>query len=268
MALLTVHLLDQVERIAVAAGEAILAFYHRGFSVTAKEDASPVTEADLAANRLILQELEALPPRIPVLSEEDIEAFTGADAAGRFWLVDPLDGTKEFIKRNGEFSVNIALIENGRPVLGVVVAPVSQSVYLAMHGWGAFKSDTTHSRQAIHVAQRPEPGVPWRVLVSRSRSPERLQPWIDALGEHERIALGSSLKLCWIAEGLADVYPRLGPTSQWDTAAAQAVLEMAGGRVETLTGEPLRYPVPRQLPGDVLNPDFIAWGGSSATWQK
>ncbi|MBZ9540463.1 3'(2'),5'-bisphosphate nucleotidase CysQ [Modicisalibacter tunisiensis] len=249
-------LLNHAERIALDAGRAIMAVYARGFTVEEKDDQSPLTEADQAAHDLIVAGLEALPDDIPVLSEEDVEGFPGSDSRGRYWLVDPLDGTREFIKRNGEFTVNIALIEQGRPVLGVVVAPALGVSYLAAAGVGAFKVSQDGERRAIRVSGAPAPGTPWRVVGSRSHPSAETTAWLDRLGPHEMVAMGSSLKLCLVAEGAADVYPRLGPTCLWDTGAAQAVVEQAGGRVETLQGEPLRYANPEET----HNPHFVVWG--------
>jgi len=249
-------LLEAVERIAREAGDAIMKVYGRDFSVEEKEDKSPLTEADQAAHHVIVRGLQSLPVRLPVLSEEDMEGFAGVDADGRYWLVDPLDGTKEFIKRNGEFTVNIALIENGVPVLGVVTAPALGTAYVAAEGVGAFKVEKDGQRHAIQVAGKPAEGSTWRVVGSRSHPSSDLAAWLDTLGEHEMLPMGSSLKLCLIAEGKADAYPRLGPTCLWDTGAAHAVVRYAGGRVETLEGEPLSY----ANPAEKLNPYFVVWG--------
>ncbi|SFU65124.1 3'(2'),5'-bisphosphate nucleotidase CysQ [Halomonas korlensis] len=250
------QLLSDIERIARDAGEAIMAVYARDFTVEEKADKSPLTEADKAAHDVIVSGLEALPGNIPVLSEENTEGFAGVDADGRYWLVDPLDGTKEFIKRNGEFTVNIALIENGRPVLGVVVAPALDVAYLAAEGVGAFKVEGSGERQPIHVGGKPRAGASYRVVGSRSHPSPDLSDWLKTLGSHDMVPMGSSLKLCLVAEGAADVYPRLGPTCLWDTGAAQAVVEQAGGRVETLEGQPLSY----ANPSDYLNPHFVVAG--------
>ncbi|WP_422823646.1 3'(2'),5'-bisphosphate nucleotidase CysQ [Vreelandella vilamensis] len=250
------NLVNDVEHLAREAGKAIMAVYRREFSVEEKEDKSPLTEADKAAHEIIVKGLNALPVGIPVLSEEDIDAFQGPDGEGRYWLVDPLDGTKEFIKRNDEFTVNIALIEQGKPVLGVVVAPALDTAYLAAEGLGAVKVEKDGTRHTLQVAGRPDATTPWRVVGSRSHPSPDLADWLNKLGEHEVLPMGSSLKLCVIAEGKADVYPRLGPTCLWDTGAAQAVVEQAGGRVETLQGESLSY----ATPSETLNPHFVVWG--------
>lgn len=253
-------LLDSVERIAREAGEAIMAIYGREFSVEEKADKSPLTEADAAAHELIVARLAALTPDMPILSEEDTAAFAGADAGGRYWLVDPLDGTKEFIKRNGEFTVNVALIENGVAVLGVVYAPVLDVAYLGLKGLGAFKVGAD-GRQPIRVSEHVQ-GDCWRVVGSRSHAGAETTAWLEKLGQHEMVAMGSSLKLCLVAEGAADVYPRLGPTSLWDTAAAQAVVEQAGGAVIQLDGAPLSY----ANTAHILNPFFVVHGISSQDW--
>lgn len=252
------QLLNDVERIAREAGEAIMSVYARDFTVEEKADNSPLTEADKAAHDVIVKGLEALAGNIPVLSEENTEGFAGVDADGRYWLVDPLDGTKEFIKRNGEFTVNIALIENGKAVLGVVVAPVLDVAYLAAEGVGAFKVEGDGERQQIRAGGKPQAGDAYRVVGSRSHPSPDLADWLESLGPHDMVPMGSSLKLCLIAEGVADVYPRLGPTCLWDTGAAQAVVEQAGGRVETLEGQPLSY----AEPSEHLNPHFVVAGWS------
>lgn len=256
MTLIDHTLLDAVERIAREAGDAIMSVYAREFSVEEKEDKSPLTEADKAAHEVIMRGLRALPVQIPILSEEDAEGFAGVDENGRYWLVDPLDGTKEFIKRNGEFTVNIALIEHGKPVLGVVIAPALKVGYVAAEGLGAVKIEADGQRQAISVAGKPDADQTWRVVGSRSHPSPDLAAWLEALGRHEMLPMGSSLKLCLVAEGRADAYPRLGPTCLWDTGAAHAVVLQAGGRVETKEGEPLSYATPH----DKLNPHFLVWG--------
>jgi len=252
---ISMGLLEEIEVIARGAGAAIMGVYARDFSVTEKEDKSPLTEADAMAHEVITRCLERLQPTMPILSEEASGDFSGADSSGRYWLVDPLDGTKEFIKRNGEFTVNIALIENGRSILGVVYAPVLNVAYLAAEGLGAFKVGTDGMRASIRVAEHTE-GASWRVVGSRSHAGDSLTDFLHRLGSHELISMGSSLKFCLVAEGTADVYPRMGPTSLWDTAAAQCVVEQAGGKVSQLTGDPLSY----ANPSTVLNPYFVVHG--------
>lgn len=255
------NLLQEVEVIAREAGAAIMGVYARDFSVQEKEDKSPLTEADAAAHAVIATRLTGLQPVLPILSEEAVGDFNGMGEDARYWLVDPLDGTKEFIKRNGEFTVNIALIERGRPVLGVVYAPVLNVTYLAAEGVGAFKMGADGVRVPICVATHAQ-ASPWRVVGSRSHAGDTLTQLLQQLGSHELISMGSSLKLCLVAEGSADVYPRLGLTSLWDTAAAQCVVEQAGGRVIQLTGISLSY----ADPSAVLNPFFLAHGKSAVNW--
>ncbi len=251
---ITKEQLDTLCRIAEAAGREIMAVYATGGETWLKDDASPLTEADLRADRAIRAGLEAHFPGVFILSEESVSS--GPAAGDQFFLVDPLDGTKEFIKRNGEFTVNIALVEQGVAVASVVLAPALDELYFGAHGLGAWKRDVSGLRE-IRTARR-EPGRPLRVIGSRSHGGERLEAWLATLQqEHSFVAAGSSLKFCRIAEGSADIYPRFGPTSQWDTAAAQCVLEAAGGAVTDLEGQPLRYGLDRP----VLNPEFIAVAG-------
>ncbi len=254
------HWLEPVKAIAREAGRRILAVYDTAFEVEAKADASPLTAADLAAHTAIVQGLQALSPEVPVLSEESA-AIPYAERAAwrRYWLVDPLDGTKEFIKRNGEFTVNIALIEDHAPVLGVVLVPVTGECYSAVRGVGAFRQLGVEAAEPIRV-RRCNHTV--HVVGSRSHGSPAMDALISRLGDHAFVAVGSSLKFCRVAEGRADLYPRLGPTSEWDTAAAQCVVEQAGGRVVTPTGAPLAYNTKESL----LNPHFLAYGDGGRDW--
>jgi len=257
------NLLDVVQ-IAREAGKAILAVYNKDdFGIAEKEDNSPLTEADLASHRTIKQRLEALTPDIPILSEESGDIpFAERNLWPRYWLVDPLDGTKEFIKRNGEFTVNIALVEGHHPVMGVVHVPVTGVTYFGDIDHGAYKQEASNSPQAIHVTAKCR--EPARVVGSRSHAGESLQRFLDKVGEHELVSMGSSLKLCLVAEGKADIYPRLGPTSEWDTAAAQAVVEAAGGRVTDTMMERLSCNTKDSL----LNPHFLVFGDISEDWSR
>ena len=249
--------------IAKAAGTAILEVYHQDFSVEHKQDSSPLTAADLASHRIIAQRLGELDPEIPILSEEGADIpFSTRRRWQRYWLIDPLDGTREFVKRNGEFTVNIALIEHGCPLLGVVHVPVTGISYVGQVGQGAWKVDVTGQVRPIHVCENHQPTV--RVAGSRSHAGDSLKRFLDRLGEHEIVSMGSSLKLCLVAEGAADVYPRLGPTSEWDTAAAQAVVEAAGGKVTDTSLRPLRYNTKESL----LNPHFLAFGDCGEDWGR
>jgi 3'(2'), 5'-bisphosphate nucleotidase len=261
-------LIAPVIELALQAGDAILPFWRTGTAVTAKADDSPVTAADLAAHHLILDGLTALDPSIPVLSEEDADIPQSVRAGWqRWWLVDPLDGTKEFISGSEEFTVNIALIEQGRVVFGVVSMPTNGRVYVGGAVMGAWRVDKGAEPLPIQVRQAPPVGEAFTVVASRRHSSpeqERLLAGLSAsLGELELANIGSSLKFCLLAEGAADCYPRLAPTSQWDTAAAQGVLEGAGGEVLDLSGETFSYPARESL----LNGFFLALP-AQATWRQ
>ena len=254
-------LLEPVAELAQQAGEKILVVYNSDeFSVEEKADKSPLTAADLASHHAIVDGLTALTPDIPILSEESASLpYTERSLWQTYWLVDPLDGTREFIKRNGEFTVNIALIEDGVPVLSVVYVPVTGVSYLACKGQGAFKQEAGE-RRAIKV--RKLGTGPFMVVGSRSHRGESLNQFLEKLGEHEMVGMGSSLKLCLVAEGAADIYPRLGLTSEWDTAAAQCVVEQAGGYVTDTSMQPLRYNTKDSL----LNPFFLVFGDDGRDW--
>ena len=249
------ELLEGLLPIIRAAGDVVMAVYRTDFSVRGKDDASPVTEADERAEALILPALAALLPGTPIVAEEAVAAGKIPQVGERFWLVDPLDGTKEFISRNGEFTVNIALIEHGTPVLGAVLAPALGRLFAGSIGAGAFVEEGGQ-RHAITCRGVPAEGL--TVVASRSHGDAAA---LDAfLGGRKVAALknaGSSLKLCLIACAEADLYPRLGRTMEWDIAAGHAVLAAAGGRVETLSGEPLRYGKP-----GFDNPHFVASGAA------
>lgn len=250
-----------VAEIAVAAGRAILEIYQQDFEVTHKADQSPLTQADLASHRVIRDALARLTPDIPLLSEEsaDIDFDTRA-AWPEYWLVDPLDGTKEFINRNGEFTVNIALIRGHQPSLGVVYVPVTGVTYVGVIGGGATRQVAGGRPEPIRV--RVPCAEPVRVVGSRSHANPRLQHCLAPLGNYELLSMGSSLKFCLLAEGEADLYPRLGPTSEWDTAAAHAVVLAAGGQIVTLENRPLQY----NLKASLLNPDFIVFADAARDW--
>jgi len=235
------------------------------FDTQHKGDDSPLTAADLAAHRCLCRHLEAATPDIPVLSEESAEVpWAERRQWSRCWIVDPLDGTKEFLKRNDEFTLNLALVEDGRVVLGMVDAPALERRYFAAEGEGAWRRDGVGRPEQLSVVTPPDNDRPWRVVGSRSHPSPALQAFVDQLPAAEVVPMGSSLKLCLVAEGRADLYPRLGPTSEWDTAAAQCVVEQAGGAVlHARTGEPLRYNQRETL----LNPWFIACAGRHAAWQ-
>ncbi|MGF1642788.1 MAG: 3'(2'),5'-bisphosphate nucleotidase CysQ [Thiotrichales bacterium] len=258
-----VTLLKACRTIARDAGDAILQVYEHEFEVHHKDDRSPLTEADLRSHHLIVARLGALSPHFPVLSEESkFEPFSVRCGWRTYWLVDPLDGTREFVKRNGEFTVNIALIHNGEPILGVVDAPALRRSYSAARGLGAWRQDDDGSVRAI--AARPLDLARLTVASSKSHRDDRLEAFHAALPAHARTIMGSSLKLCLVAEGEADLYPRLGPTSEWDTAAAQCIVEEAGGRVTDLKLQPLRYNTKESL----LNPEFLVFTKSDHDWRQ
>ena len=257
-------LLDAVIDITRRAGREILDVYGKDFEARAKADNSPLTEADLRAHRLIVDSLGKLEPRLPVLSEES-SAIDVATRLGwrRYWLVDPLDGTREFVKRNGEFTVNIALIEDGVATFGVIQAPVQDTLW-----WGDLAHGAYVRRDGGETAlETRAPAVaPLRVAASRSHRDARTEAFMARMaadtGEIETIGVGSSLKFCRIADGAIDVYPRFGPTSEWDTAAGQAIVEAAGGRVLDPQGRPFRY----NRRDTLLNGDFIALGDARLPW--
>lgn len=262
-------LVDAVIRIARQAGDAIMAIYAgrdgweadgAGVLVARKADASPLTQADLAAHRVIVAGLQAATPAIPVVSEEDPDSHARRRPPEEFWLIDPLDGTKEFLSRRDEFTVNIALVRDGRAVFGVVHAPALDQLYWGGVGLGACRATGGAAAVPIRVAA---PAATLRVVASKSHLNDATRDFLAGLPRHDLIQAGSSLKFCRIAEGEADIYPRLGPTSEWDTAAAQAVVEAAGGLVVTLAGEPLRYGK-----DDILNPSFVAAARPLAAFAK
>jgi 3'(2'), 5'-bisphosphate nucleotidase len=254
-------LLPGVISLARAAGREIMQVYESDFAVTLKDDRSPLTAADLASQRVIVQGLQSLTPEVPVLGEESAPA----DIATRrqwpsLWLVDPLDGTREFVKRNGEFTVNIALVHEHAPVLGVLYVPVTNDCYSAALGLGAWHNDEHRGAQPLHASARCHD--PPRVLASRSHRGRGVDGLLERLGPHDIVSVGSALKFARLAAGDADFYPRLSPTSEWDTAAGQIIVEEAGGRVTDLSGAPLRYNARDTL----LNPDFVAWADDGRDW--
>jgi len=256
------RLREGIIAIARQAAARILEVYDGEFAVERKDDDSPLTAADLAAHRCIMEGLARLAPGIPVLSEESAHEVPAALRRQWpvFWLVDPLDGTREFVKRNGEFTVNIALIDNGTPVLGVVQAPVTGALWHGQRGRGAFRRDGD-DEHPIHV--RKPATAPLCVAASRSHRDGRTEAFMQRMGAIEPVGVGSSLKFCRLAEGRMDVYPRFGPTSEWDTAAGQAVLEAAGGAVFDPRGRPLTY----NQRDTILNGDFIALGDPGLPWR-
>ncbi|TMH20751.1 MAG: 3'(2'),5'-bisphosphate nucleotidase CysQ [Betaproteobacteria bacterium] len=247
-------LLDRIIPIARAAGTIVMEVYATEFKVEGKGDASPVTEADHRAEALVLPALARITPGLQVVSEEAASAGRIPVVAERFWLVDPLDGTREFVNRNGEFTVNIALVERDTPVLGVVLAPASGRLFAGAAGAGAFVEDKSGRRQAITCRRIPATGL--TVVSSRSHGDlAALDAFLTGRVVASHVTAGSSLKFCLVAGGQADLYPRFGRTMEWDTAAGHAILRAAGGCVTDLNGAELRYGKP-----DFANPHFVAMG--------
>ena len=253
-------LLEPITALAVEAGNAILEVYATDFDVQNKADESPLTQADLASHNCIAAGLAQLTPDIPIISEEDgLPEFAVRGQWQRYWLIDPLDGTKEFVNRNGEFTVNIALIDSNRPIFGVVHVPVHDKTYIGCEGRG---SELRANGETNSIRVSDASNTPVRIVGSRSHRGSSLDAFLGKLGDHDMLAMGSSLKFCTVAEGNADIYPRLGPTSEWDTAAAQAVVEQAGGQVLELDGKPLSY----NKKADILNPWFLVTGPTDHDW--
>ncbi len=246
--------------LANRAGAQIMAVYHAetALKIELKEDNSPVTVADIRANDVLMSGLASLFPDIPVVSEEVRTTLAHRDPVAPFWLIDPLDGTREFINRTGQFTVNLALVIDGYPVAGVITTPAVNEAFWAIDTVGAFEQRDGVDHP-MHAAAYPQAGLV-RVLASQSHMSGPTREWIDSLGEHELQQAGSSLKFCRLAQGRADVYPRLGPTCEWDTAAGQAILEVAGGAVFRLDGSRLSYGTQTEL-----NPSFVATG-AGARW--
>ena len=251
----------QLVDISHRAGAAILEWYDGDKGITQKADESPLTKADLASHKLIDAALTKLWPDIPVLSEESADiTWETRQSWQQYWLVDPLDGTKEFINHNGEFTVNIALIRDHKPLLGIVYVPVTGVCYFGAKDYGAWRQENDSPADSIEVRQpAAEPAV---IVGSRSHANPELANQLRKLGPHELISMGSSLKFCRLAEGLADFYPRTGLTSEWDTAAAQAVVEAAGGQVVTIDGNPLSYNTKESY----LNPNFFVIADPAREW--
>jgi len=246
--------LDKLKKLVAEAGDAVLEVYHSdNFDIELKSNDSPVTKADLAAHNVLIDGLSVITPNIPVVSEEDDSSLTIPKDHKLYWLIDPLDGTKEFINKSDEFTVNLALIDNHRSIFGFVGIPALDALYWGGKGHGSFKSSNNTSFQAIHVKKTSDVT---RVFASKSHLNPETEEFINALaGELELVQAGSSLKFLRIAEGMADIYPRLAPTCEWDTAAAHAVLEGAGGSVTQVDGSELTYGKT-----NILNPYFIAKG--------
>ena len=254
------NLLLKVCNIAIKAGEEILKYYTEDIHVTHKDDSSPLTKADLASNKIIIKALQQLDKTIPILSEESLVEWNERKKWTKYWLVDPLDGTKEFIKQNGEFTVNIALIENNKPILGVIYTPVKSDLYFAQKNYGSYKINSSSKlinfQEAIKIFVANKSSIE-KIIGSRSHSNQFFDSWVNQnFPNAEIVQAGSSLKFCLIAEGAADIYPRFGPTSEWDIASGHIIVNEAGGRVNTFQNIEINY----NKKEDLLNPQFYAIG--------
>ena len=257
-----VELCQQAVSISKTAGIKILELFQPGVEVTSKSDDTPLTAADLAANEIIINALTTIDPALRVITEETCDVpYKERSGWCTFWLVDPLDGTREFIKQNGEFSVNIALVHQGLPVLGVVHAPVLDQTYWASKGSGSWKqmADDPPRRIAVRTAPLDKPTV---ALGWSSRFGSKLNGFLENLGDHHVLRMGGALKSCLVAEGRADIYPCLGPTGEWDTAAAQCIVEEAGGLITDTKRHKLRY----NTRDSMINPNFLVSGNSDRVW--
>jgi 3'(2'), 5'-bisphosphate nucleotidase len=263
---LTADQIARLESLARQAGDEILRVYESDdFDVEAKGDGSPLTRADRMAHECIVAGLKELAPEIPIVSEEsDEDEMNQRREWSQFWLVDPLDGTKEFIKRNGEFTVNIALIEDGKPTFGVVFAPVLKTIYAGGEQYGSWRLTADNGKESLSVNEYTVGAA--TVVASRSHRGEAVESFLEALTQQSEApevrSMGSSLKICLVASGEADVYPRLGPTSEWDTGAAHAVVLGAGGQVTNVCGQPLEY-----NKESILNPWFLVFGTGTCDWK-
>ena len=253
-------LLLDVCNVSIEAGKEILNFYNNDIEVTHKEDLSPLTKADLASNKIILESLTKLNSNIPILSEESLVDWSIRKNWKKYWLVDPLDGTKEFIKKNGEFTVNIALIEDNNPILGVVYVPAKSLLYLAEKNKGSFKTNTKDKLENLKGIQKilvSSQTNRARVIGSRSHSNATFDNWVkEKFPNADIVQAGSSLKFCLIAEGEADIYPRFGPTSEWDIAAGHMIVNEAGGKIRTFQNDSIKY----NTKENIINPEFYAIG--------
>lgn len=258
-----IPLVNEVRQIASLAGDKILEIYETDFSVEQKDDNSPLTAADMAAHNTICDALSRLTPDIPILSEESSHiSFDERQSWNQYWLVDPLDGTREFIKRNGEFSVNIALIEKHQSILGVIHIPVSGIAYSAALNNGAYKHEP--DKETIKISAKETDADNIVIAGSRSHGNARQRSFIENLNDPEVLAIGSSLKFCLVAEGLADIYPRFGPTSEWDSAAAQCIVEESGAIVVDTNFNTLKYNTKESL----LNPSFLVIADKDFNWAQ
>lgn len=256
----TLTLLENVQAIVETASIAVNAIYAQDFEFSLKEDGSPLTQADITAHHIICDGLQKIAP-YPILSEEGLGiTWQERKTWGKYWLIDPIDGTKEFIKKTGEFTINIALIENGIPILGLVSAPALQTTYIAAKKHGAWKINSTGLKTLIHVKQ-PQTNA-WKVVGSKAHGNAEVEAFSKKLPNATLVSMGSSLKICAVAEGAADIYPRFGLTSEWDTAVAHAIVDAAGGQILTHDLMPLRYNTRNSL----LNPPFIVCANRHSQW--
>jgi 3'(2'), 5'-bisphosphate nucleotidase len=257
-------LMEPLTDLVIEAGTAILAVNRHAMQIDGKTDGSPVTEADLAADRIIREGLARLVPQVPALSEECVP-LGKPPHDGSFFLIDPLDGTKEFVAGRSEFTVNLALVTNGAPLLGIIGAPALGLIWRGLVGRGAERlaigDASARMAEPIHTRPMPARGAPWIVAVSRSHGDARTEAFIESRPGAIRQALGSAVKFGRVAEGGADIYPRLAPTSEWDIAAGHAVVTAAGGRITGANGADLHFGRGRE---DFIVPEFIAWGDPSA----
>ena len=250
--------------IAIDAGKEILNIYNDEIIVNSKEDKSPITNADINSNDLIVNRLKKLESNIPILTEESVVEWKNRKDWIKYWLIDPLDGTKEFINRNGEFTVNISLIENNYPIFGIIYSPVKSLLYYALKNYGCYKLKTNSNLSTLKnfnkINIHKEKNITTKVIGSRSHSSKEFLNWVEKkFTNFELITIGSSLKFCILAEGKADIYPRFGPTSEWDIAAGHIILEEAGGKLKTIDNKDILY----NTKDDILNPHFIAYGNLS-----
>ena len=254
----------KILNIAIDAGREILKIYDDEIIVNSKEDKSPITQADINSNNLIVSRLKNLEPNIPILSEESLVEWKNRKNWNKYWLIDPLDGTKEFINRNGEFTVNISLIENNYPIFGIIYSPFKSLLYYALKNNGSYKSQTNTNLSNLNNFKKininREKNSTTKVIGSRSHSSKEFLIWVEnKFTNYELVTIGSSLKFCILAEGEADIYPRLGPTSEWDIAAGHIILEEAGGKLKSIDNKDILY----NTKEGILNPHFIAYGNVS-----
>ena len=250
----------EIVNISVDAGEVILNYYNENVDVTYKDDESPLTKADLASHKIITDSIKKITPDIPILSEEEFIDWKIRKKWKKYWLIDPLDGTKEFIKKNDEFTVNIALIENNRPILGVIYTPALNELFYSIKNFGSYKILTKKKLNTLKEAKRisinKKKSNKVKIVGSRSHSNPILEKWVNKnFNEFDILQKGSSLKFCLIAEGSADIYPRFGPTSEWDIAAGHIILEEAGGKLKSIDNKEILY----NEKENILNPEFFAY---------